>query len=164
MEKVTMILSGLALLAAILCLILILQEKKRNQKRNADFVNYIDEECKAAAKYVNEVRDSILNEVSGRFTNEELGLWEELNRRFDDISGKMEEIDSSIASYDEELPGIKRNVADLMKGVVPDYNEALAAKNSVDEFNRGLSAIMGFDPLEAVRKSRQERTHGGRVE
>lgn len=35
MEIITMILSGLALLAAVLCLILILREKKRNEKRNA---------------------------------------------------------------------------------------------------------------------------------
>lgn len=98
--------SGLALLAAGVCLVLLIQEKKRNQKRNA-----------AAVQLIQATENQFIKEL-------------------------------------EELKG---KVSDLMEGVVPDFNEALAAKNAVDEFNMGLSAIIGFDPMEAVKKSRQER-------
>lgn len=42
MELITMILSGLALLAAGVSLILTFQEKKRNEKRNTAALQYID--------------------------------------------------------------------------------------------------------------------------
>jgi hypothetical protein len=39
---IAIIMSGLALLAATVCLILLIQEKKRNQKRNAALIDYVD--------------------------------------------------------------------------------------------------------------------------
>jgi hypothetical protein len=56
------------------------------------------------------------------------------------------------------------DIKQLKDGIVPDYKEALAAKNSVDEFNRGLSAILNFDPMEAARKAREDQKYGGEVE
>ena len=132
MEYITMIMSGLALLAAIVCLILLRREKKRNQKRNADLVNLINAECKSAKNAANKSILEAFKSVNHSYTQK--------------ISELMAEIDSHSTKIDK-----------LEKGIVPDYQEALAAKNSVDEFNRGLSAIMGFDPMEAARRSRQER-------
>lgn len=43
----------------------------------------------------------------------------------------------------------------LEAGVMPDYEAARQAAEAVDEFNQGLSNILGFDPMEAARKSRQ---------
>lgn len=131
MEYITMIMSGLALLAAIVCLILIIQEKKRNQKRNADLVNYVEYEYKA-------VKDDIC-------------IHEE------NYSARLEGLARGVRHNSTNIDNISTKVDNLEKGIVPDYQEALAAKNSVDEFNRGLSAIMGFDPMEAARRSRQER-------
>lgn len=42
MVLISMIVSGLALLAASVCLCLLMQEKKRNQKQKADACNYAD--------------------------------------------------------------------------------------------------------------------------
>lgn len=158
---ISTILSGLALLVALASLALTLYEKKRNQKRNTAALHLINSECTAvasdAAEYTNDKIERLASDIAKRFTDEELGMWEELNRRFDGISEKIEEIDSEISVFRE-------NIKNLMDGVVPDYNEALKAKNAVDEFNVGLSAIMGFDPLEEVRKGRERKLHGGEVE
>lgn len=43
----------------------------------------------------------------------------------------------------------------LEAGVMPDYEAARQAAEAVDEFNQGLSNILGFDPMEAARKARQ---------
>lgn len=42
MELIALIVSGLALLAACVCLYLMMQEKKRNQKQKAAMMNYVD--------------------------------------------------------------------------------------------------------------------------
>lgn len=122
MEIVTMILSGLALLAASVCLILLVQEKKRNQKRNTAALQYAD----AAAQKV-------------------LTL------------AKNEANAAAEAAYKNACEQFEKRVSDLEKGISPDYNEALAAKQAVDDFNMGISAILNFDPMAAVKKSREEQ-------
>lgn len=122
MEIVTMILSGLALLAASVCLILLIQEKKRNQKRNTAALQYAD----AAAQKVL-------------------------------ILAKNEANAAAEAAYKNALEQFEKRVSDLEKGISPDYNEALAAKQAVDDFNMGISAILNFDPMTAMKKSREEQ-------
>lgn len=122
MEIVTMILSGLALLAASVCLILLIQEKKRNQKRNTAALQYAD----AAAQKVL-------------------------------ILAKNEAHAAAEAAYKNACEQFEKRVSDLEKGISPDYNEALAAKQAVDDFNMGISAILNFDPMAAVKKSREEQ-------
>ena len=128
MEYITMIMSGLALLAATVSLFISLREKKRNQKRDADMCNYV--------------------EAVGRDVKDDLLL------QRDKLTKK---IDSAVYK-------LSTKVDKLEQGIIPDYQEALAAKNSVDEFNRGLSAIMGYDPMEVARKAREERHYGGEVD
>lgn len=137
MEYITIIMSGLALLAATVSLSLILHEKKRNQKRNADLINYIDAEC--------------------RVLNDDIAMQKEIQM------AKCEGLAHIIRQKSTELDNLSTKVDKLEQGIVPDYQEALAAKNSVDEFNRGLSAIMGYDPMEVARKAREERLYGGEV-
>lgn len=122
MEIVTMILSGLALLAASVCLILLIQEKKRNQKRNTAALQYAD----AAAQKVL-------------------------------VLAKNEANAAAEAAYKNACEQFEKRVSDLEKGISPDYNEALAAKQAVDDFNMGISAILNFDPMAAVKKSREEQ-------
>lgn len=122
MEIVTMILSGLALLAASVCLILLIQEKKRNQKRNTAALQYAD----AAAQKVL-------------------------------VLAKNEAHAAAEAAYKNACEQFEKRVSDLEKGISPDYNEALAAKQAVDDFNMGISAILNFDPMAAVKKSREEQ-------
>ena len=138
MEYITMIMSGLALLAATVSLVITVCEKKRNQKRNADMVNLIKAEC---------------NVVKGELN---LALHESFTSVNDSYTHKISELIKVISN-------ISTKVDNLEKGIVPDYQEALSAKNSVDEFNRGLSAIMGYDPIDIARKAREDRLYGGEV-
>ena len=128
MEYITMIMSGLALLAATVCLTITLREKKRNEKRNAATLQYVDNRCD--------------------------GNFNEMNQRDAEYRAFLE----------DRMHDIFVDLKQLKDGIVPDYQEALAAKNSVDEFNRGLSAIMGYDPMEIARKTRENRQYGGEVE
>lgn len=48
-------------------------------------------------------------------------------------------------------------VAALEKGTVPDYEKAKAAADAVNDFNAGISGILGFDPYEAIKKQRKEQ-------
>lgn len=120
MEIVTMILSGLALLAASVCLILLIQEKKRNQKRNTDLVNLID------------------NYFTRSMTT-------------------LEGVKGCVVMFNTTVTEMNSRVKKLEEGISPDYNEALAAKQAVDDFNMGISAILNFDPMTAVKKSREEQ-------
>lgn len=120
MEIVTMILSGLALLAASVCLILLIQEKKRNQKRNTALVNLID------------------NYFTRSMTT-------------------LEGVRGCVVMFNTTVTEMNSRVKKLEEGISPDYNEALAAKQAVDDFNIGLSAILNFDPMAAMKKSREEQ-------
>ena len=55
MVLISMIVSGLALLAASVCLCLLMQEKKRNQKQKADACNYADACMREAKAYAEEL-------------------------------------------------------------------------------------------------------------
>ena len=138
MEYITLIMSGLALLAATVCMIITLREKKRNQKRNADMVNLIKAECNAVKGEILIANDKAFRSVKEGYAQK-------------------------FAEFQLALDGHSTKIDKLEQGIVPGYEEALAAKNSVDDFNRGLSAIMGFDPMEAARKAREERMYGGEV-
>lgn len=49
----------------------------------------------------------------------------------------------------------------LEKGTVPDFEKAKAAAAAVNDFNAGITGILGFDPYEAIRKQRKE--NGGEI-
>ena len=61
---INMFMSGLALLAATVCLILVFLEKKRNKKRNAAMLNYISTECGSAVKSAAEYTNSKIPDVN----------------------------------------------------------------------------------------------------
>lgn len=147
MEMIACIISGLALLAAGVCLYLTMREKKRSEKRNAAVVACIAAECeavsKAAAAYTVEVRNAILLEVSERFTTEELEM--------------HNAVDEKIT---EAITATCGRIEKLEKGIVPDYQEAMAAANAVNDFNKGISAILGYDPAEALQSRREKERTG----
>ena len=95
-------LSSLALLAATTSVLLILGERKRNQKRNTALLQYVD---------------SKITEITERITA-------------------------------------------LEEGIVPDFEKAKEAANAVNDFNAGISGILGFDPYEALQAQREQH-HGG---
>lgn len=71
------------------------------------------------------------------------------------------------AQYREEAESLRKlsdRVSVLEQGLAPDYEAAKEAVKSVNDFNRGISGILGFDPMEAVKKSRQNERMGGEAE
>ena len=64
----------------------------------------------------------------------------------------------------ESLRKLSDRVGVLEQGLVPDYEAAKEAVKSVNDFNLGISGILGFDPLEAAKKSRQAERMGGEAE
>ena len=113
MLTIVTVFSGLALLAATVSIILLVQEKKRNQKRSAATADYIEAEVTAA---------------------------------FLEANKKLE-----ILKQEFEL-----RISYLEKGLIPDHEEAKRAVQSLNDFNRGISSIMGFDPYEALKRENQQ--------
>ena len=113
MEIIAIILSGLALLAASVCLAVVIWVEKRSAKQRAAMADFVADECTKVL--------SVLDKVMAR-------------------------------------------VEALEKGVIPDYEKAAEAVKSVNDFNAGLSAIMGFDPFEALRREQKNEQLGGEVE
>ena len=118
---IAIILSGLALLAATVCLILLIQEKKRNQKRNAALIDYVD--------------NTIVEEKKAISFNLREEIYAECNK-------------------------LCNRIENLEKGIVPDYEKAMAAANAVNDFNSGITNILGFDPYEALRSQREKERTG----
>lgn len=61
MVLIAMIVSGLALLAASVCLGLLVQEKKRNQERNAAVVRHTEVCMESAQKYAHKLLDDFMS-------------------------------------------------------------------------------------------------------
>ena len=112
MQVITLILSGLALLAAIGSLTMVVLEKKRSQNQNAAMLDYVTATVNCA-------------------------------------------IQSS---------GFDSRIQKLEHGITPDYEQAKAAANAVNDFNRGITNILGFDPVSALKKEQQRERLGGDVE
>ena len=122
---IAIILSGLALLAATVCLILLIQEKKRNQKRNAALIDYVD--------------NTIVDEKKAILFDLKEEIYAECNK-------------------------LISRIENLEKGIVPDFEEAKQAARAVDDFNKGLSNILGFDPIESLQRERSKAQYGGEIE
>lgn len=74
-----------------------------------------------------------------------------------DITGKAEGLKKQFATVLEDQ---SKRIEDLEKGVVPDYEKAKEAAKAVNDFNAGISGILGFDPHEALRKQRNDNFGG----
>ena len=112
MQIIAFVMSGLALLAASVSLLMSVIEKKRSKKRNAAMLDYVTATVNRA-------------------------------------------IQSS---------GFESRVQKLEHGITPDYEQAKAAANAVNDFNRGITNILGFDPVSALKKEQQRERLGGDVE
>lgn len=116
MEMIALIMSGLALLAASVCLGMIVRNEKRNKKRNTALLQYIEKHEKGDSRY----RESVAREL-----------------------GKIVD-----------------RANNLEKGIIPDYEEAKAAANAVNDFSKGITNILGFDPMEALKAERAKKEAG----
>lgn len=130
MEYATIILSGLALLVVTVNLIMTIREKKRNQKRNAATLQYLESLEKSLAG----------NTKDAERMRREISLFDE-----------------KLTQFSEKLGSIEKITKDLSKGIVPDYEEAVRAKDAVDTLSSDIAAILGFDPLLAAKEARLQR-------
>ncbi len=60
MAIASMVISGLALLAAVVAVCITTNEKKRNQKRNAAAVDYIDSKCRELSETIRKLSDGVV--------------------------------------------------------------------------------------------------------
>ena len=74
MILIATVLSGLALLAASMALVLVIQEKKRNQKRSAATCDYVENECNAAIKASMKYTDNGFKELALKLKDLEDGI------------------------------------------------------------------------------------------
>lgn len=125
MEMIALILSGLALLAASVCLGLIVRNEKRSKKRNAALVHYADSAAEKRLKQAESYTDA---SVRVACKNMEQAVTERIEK--------------------------------LEKGIVPDYEQAKAAANAVNDFSQGITNILGFDPMEALKAERTKKEAG----
>ena len=138
MEMIPMILSGLALLAAGVSLILTFQEKKRNEKRNAAALQYTDKMVAASEALAKARIDGAVTFYKGAVS-------------------KAEEEAKKAVEISED---VKRQIDSISENILSDFNKMIAEQNFMDEFNKSLSAIMNFDPMEEARKARERAKYG----
>lgn len=51
-------------------------------------------------------------------------------------------------------------IAALENGAVPDYEKAKEAANAVNNFNAGITGILGYDPYSALQAQRDRENRG----
>lgn len=93
-------------------------------------------------------------------------LWQAEKRRTKQRAAFMRYIDESIrlsadqlyrrcAELEGHLAEAQAKIELLESGTVPDFEKAKEAANAVNDFNAGISGILGFDPMEVIRKQRE---------
>lgn len=127
MTIIAIILSSLALLAAIADLGMTLRERKRSKERNAALLQYIDKQAK--------------------------GIDTQTDQRMKALA----------EGFSEDLTKAEKRISDLESGIIPDFEKAKAAADAVNDFNAGISGILGFDPHEVLKKQRNENPGGERI-
>lgn len=135
------ILSSLALLAAVVNIILFFAEKKRDTARRQALLDYIGNRA-----------DNVLGlaeEYTKEYTESHVKAFFDREKEFFNVAN-----DKSFTFIADSLKRQQEDIEKLKSGTVPNYEAALAAANAVNDFNAGISAIMNFDPIDAARKRR----------
>lgn len=152
MELISLILSGLALLVAAVNLTLFLVWRKRDNKRYETTLEYIDES------------DDLSIGASKKFTKDALSEQMDCFDEMFDAFGKK--INERLKNFDGTVNGcfaaFEKRVSDLEHGICPDFNAAMAAKESVDKFSEGVMNILCYggvappkDPCEKPKEDNE---------
>lgn len=81
-----------------------------------------------------------------------------------DFGAKVESMQNDIEDRCDDMENhFVARVEALEHGVVPDFEEAKKAAEAVNDFNKGLSAIMNFDPMAEAKRARNEENAKGGV-
>lgn len=146
MELISLILSGLALLVAAVNLTLFLVWRKRDNKRYETLLEYIDES------------DDLSIGAAKKFTQnalkEQMDCFDEM---FDAFGKKINE---RLKNFDGTVNGcfvaFEKRVSDLEHGICPDFNAAMAAKESVDKFSEGVMNILCYGGVAPPKDPREK--------
>lgn len=138
------IISCLALLAAVADMILFFTEKKRNK---AEFMR-MESWRRTALDYIESADENTLTSAKVHS-----------NKLFEAFMEKTElEYKAFREGYciekEQEILELRKEIEELKKGMCPDYEAALSAAKAVNDFNMGISGILNFDPIAAARKQR----------
>ena len=139
MAILALIIGSLALVAATVSVALTVTERKRSRKQNAAYVetvrNMLQEHRTALEEFV-------LKQV------------QEMERV---AAQKTEEMQKAIGDMQKN---VEQRLSNLVGGVIPDYEKAKQAAKAVNDFSAGISGILGFDPMEALKQSREKDGEG----
>lgn len=159
MQIIAMILSGLAFLAAASALILIIQEKKQRERQTESFNRRLEKNASSNQKQKAALLQYVDKTVEAATTQNQ----ETINRKVDDVNARIDKVNNAARIINRKadcaIREAKENserIGNLEKGIVPDFEEALRAVTAVNDMNKGIANIFEFDPLEALKKSRQE--------
>ena len=142
---VCIILSGLALLAAVANIILFCVEKKRREHWEKTMTNYVTAEASAATKAAEIFTKEHVAAMAEQADLKNTAFYESLSKHIDD----------TFEIYRKDMAMIARDVEGLKNGIMPDYEMAMEAAKAVNNFNAGIANIMNFDPIDVARKQRQ---------
>lgn len=154
MEVISLIISSFALLAAVANLILFIWIEKRNNRRYETLIEYIDS------------ADDLSIGAAKKFTRESLDeLQDCFDEMFDVFDEKMTKVlNERLKNFDGTVNGcfesVEKRLSDLEHGICPDYDAAVAVKESVDRFSEGVMNILTYGnpvpPQEKKKKGEED--------
>lgn len=137
MQILILFLAALAVVLAGAALTLVLQERRYNR----EFAAAVDQRFKGMAKVNKESKTALLQYV------------DEGDKK---ANARIDKAYVALKAVNDRSKKNTNRISDLEQGVVPDYESARKAADEFNKFNEGIAGILGFDPLEAMKKSRQE--------
>lgn len=155
MQSITLILSILAVVLGTVALALVLLERKHRR----ELIFAVNQRFRGMAKANRESQNSILR-CAEEGNKKAIVVAEELakgiNGRIDEIKQAVRMVNGKAEAAKKAAKENKDRIDGLEQGVVPDFETAQKAVNAVNDINKGIAGILGFDPLEAMKKGRQE--------
>lgn len=155
MQILNLILSVLAVVLAGAALITVMGEKRRCSEQTAA----INQRISGIVKSGKESRKAMLQYVdaANKSTAEATEkLVKTVNGRVDKVLTALRGVNSKAEEAKKAAKDNADHIAELEQGVVPDFETARKAVDEVNKFNEGIAGILGFDPLNALKKGRQE--------
>lgn len=131
MVLIAMIVSGLALLAACVCLGLLVQEKKRNQERNA-----AEKELRWKIDWcIKTIGDETVHRV----------------KACDQFAERIAEVEQR---FDSEA--IRKSAEEIVAQAVNEICGKMTDAYFSNDFNANLGSILGFDPYASLEAQRRK--------
>lgn len=155
MQIITFILAAIAAVAAVAALVLVVLERKHSRA----LVSAVDQRFRGMVRVNKESQNNILR-IAEEVNKKAIVRTEELAK---DVNGRIDKVNQAVRTVNAKAEAVKKTakenkdrIENLEQGIVPDFNEAMRAVNAVNDMNSGIANIFGFDPLEALKQSRQE--------